>query len=106
MREPLHGVEKFSRDQFFRIDLWREHAGFNFLRTGLANLWRRLRRGLAARPARQLRVRETLALGEKRQLLIVECGDRQLLIGAAGNFLSMLAELPGEERKANAEAGE
>lgn len=42
---------------------------------------------------RQLRVSETLSLGEKRQLLIVECGDRQLLIGAAGNFLTTLAEL-------------
>jgi flagellar biogenesis protein FliO len=39
-----------------------------------------------------------LAIGEKRQLLIVECGERQLLIGAAGNFLTMLAELPQSEK--------
>ncbi len=48
---------------------------------------------LQSRPARRLRVSETLSLGEKRQLLLVECGDRQLLIGAAGNFLATLAEL-------------
>ena len=46
-----------------------------------------------SRPVRRLRVSETLSLGEKRQLLLVECGDRQLLIGAAGNFLATLAEL-------------
>jgi flagellar biogenesis protein FliO len=60
-------------------------------------LWARLRQSFLGRPLRQLRVRETLALGDKRQLLIVECGERQLLIGAAGNFLTMLAELPVAE---------
>ena len=66
-----------------------------------AGLWQRLvsasakiRLALPSRPVRRLRVQETLALGDKRQLLIVECGDRQLLIGAAGNFLTTLAELP------------
>ncbi len=49
------------------------------------------------RPARQLHVRETLAIGEKRQLLIVECGTRRMLIGVAGNFVAMLAELPALE---------
>jgi flagellar biogenesis protein FliO len=48
---------------------------------------------LRSRPARRLRVSETLSLGDKRQLLLIECGDRQLLIGAAGNFLATLAEL-------------
>ena len=45
------------------------------------------------RPSKQLRVKEALSLGEKRQLFIVECGSRQLLIGTAGNFLATLAEL-------------
>src|SRR5436305_10389037 len=65
------------------------------------SLWARLRRSFPGRPVRQLRVRETLALGDKRQLLIVECGERQLLIGAAGNFLTMLSELPGAETPQN-----
>lgn len=42
---------------------------------------------------RQLRVRETLQIGDKRQLMVVDVGERQLLIGAAGNCLTMLAEL-------------
>jgi flagellar biogenesis protein FliO len=51
---------------------------------------------------RQLRVRETLQIGEKRQLLVVDVGGRQLLIGAAGNCLTMLAELsrPGTTEQA------
>lgn len=69
-------------------------AARSFLGTGVIRLWARLQRSLPGRPARRLRIRETLALGDKRQLLIVECGERQLLIGAAGNFLTMLAELP------------
>jgi len=66
----------------------------NFLWGTVISLWACLRRSFRSRPVRRLRVRETLALGDKRQLLIVECGERQLLIGAAGNFLTMLAELP------------
>jgi flagellar biogenesis protein FliO len=45
-----------------------------------------------------LRVREALAIGEKRQLLIVQCGEKQLLIGAAGNCLTMLAELAPSDK--------
>jgi flagellar biogenesis protein FliO len=44
-------------------------------------------------PPRQLRVRETLQIGDKRQLMVVDVGERQLLIGAAGNCLTMLVEL-------------
>jgi len=61
-------------------------------------LFGRLRRAVLTGHQRQLRVRETLAIGDKRQLLIVQCGERQLLIGAAGNSLTMLAELPHPER--------
>jgi len=57
----------------------------------------RLRQNLQCGRVRQLRVLETLALGEKRQLLIVECGEKQLLIGTAGNFLIKLDELPAQE---------
>ena len=58
--------------------------------------WRR------SRPARQLGVRETLSLGEKRQLFIVQCGERQILIGAAGNFMATLAELDAPKAKEGA----
>lgn len=56
-----------------------------------------LRSALLRRTARQLQVRETLTLGEKRQLLIVQCGDKRLLIGTAGNFVVKLAELPSAQ---------
>ena len=72
--------------------------------SGWASVWHRLSRYWAVvrieRAPRQLRIRETLQLGEKRQLLVVDACGRQLLIGAAGNCLTVLAEL--EER---AEAG-
>jgi flagellar biogenesis protein FliO len=58
----------------------------------------RLRHVFPPARTRQLRVRETLALGEKRQLLIVECGEQRLLIGAAGNYMATLAELPPSEK--------
>jgi flagellar biogenesis protein FliO len=65
--------------------------------SALAALWIRLQRywRVIRTPAlaRQLRVRETLQIGDKRQLMVVEVGERQLLIGAAGNCLTMLAEL-------------
>jgi flagellar biogenesis protein FliO len=40
-----------------------------------------------------LRVTERLSLGDKRQLLVVEWGERRLLVGAAGNFLATLAQV-------------
>lgn len=72
-----------------------------FLCAQAVNFWARLQQSFHGRTVRRLRVRETLALGEKRQLLIVECGERQLLIGAAGNFLTMLTELPVAEPAGN-----
>lgn len=56
----------------------------------LGGYWSALR---VERAPRQLRVRETLPIGEKRQLLVVDVRGRQFLIGAAGNCLTMLAEL-------------
>src|SRR5437762_3097861 len=50
-------------------------------------VWQRLSRYWSVirieRAPRQLHVRETLQIGEKRQLLVVDVGERQLLIGAA-----------------------
>lgn len=71
-------------------------------RSRMAAVWQRLSQYWAVirieRVPRQLRVRETLQIGEKRQLLVVEVGERQLLIGAAGNCLTMLAELEGPSK--------
>ena len=66
----------------------------------LAGLWRAVRFSHAPK---RLRVLETLQLGEKRQLLGVAVGERELLVGAAANFLATLAELPAEEKEPDAE---
>ena len=72
--------------------------------SGIRSLYSRLQRAIPNRPQRRLRVSETLALGDKRQLLIVQYGDRQLLIGAAGNFLTTLAESPAGKIARDGEA--
>ena len=64
----------------------------------LARLWPAVR---FARPPRRLRVIETLQLGEKRQLLVVSIGNRELLIGAAPNLMATLAELKSGEKEAD-----
>jgi flagellar biogenesis protein FliO len=48
----------------------------------------------SARPARELRLCETLALGERRFLAVVEFGPRRFLIGGSGSSVVLLAQLP------------
>src|SRR5579883_3150613 len=61
---------------------------------------RTLGRGLTNRQAREMRLCETLPLGEKRFLALVMIGERKLLIGGAANSVSLLAECPsGLEKK-------
>lgn len=66
------------------------------------NVWRRPLRWLAflrhpsqLRPHRQLRLRESLALGERRFLSVVEVGDHKFLVGGTGTSLALLAVLSG-----------
>jgi flagellar biogenesis protein FliO len=47
-----------------------------------------------SRPARQLRVRETLPLGERRFLAVVEFEQQKFLIAGTGSSVSMLTVLP------------
>jgi flagellar biogenesis protein FliO len=49
------------------------------------------------RAARTLQLQETLALGEKRSLAIVCCGEERFLIGSAPGSVSLLATLPKVE---------
>jgi len=69
------------------------------LRLRLRRYWMVIR---TPTPPRQLRVRETLQIGDKRQLMVVDVGQRQLLIGAAGNCLTMLAELDQQSHREQA----
>lgn len=57
----------------------------------------------AVRAPRRLRLVESLPLGEKRCLALVEVGGRQLLIGATATSISLLDRLPGsgEEHRAD-----
>jgi len=51
-------------------------------------------RGVRVRRAeRQLRLCESLSLGEKRFLAIVQCGKQHLLIGVTGESVSLLRQL-------------
>lgn len=52
----------------------------------LCNSW-------SGRPPRQLRLCETLALGERRFLSLVELGEQRFLVGGTGSSLSLLAVL-------------
>jgi flagellar biogenesis protein FliO len=71
----------------------------------LRRLWRR--------PApRQLRLCETLALGERRFLAVIECERQKFLIGGSGSSVALLTQLAGPEaedkllRRQDGESGE
>lgn len=49
----------------------------------------------ATRRERQLRLCENLALGERRFLSVVECGQQRFLVGGSANSVAVLAELAG-----------
>jgi flagellar biogenesis protein FliO len=61
----------------------------------LKNLWQWARRAAGMRKARRLRVCETLSLGERRFLAIVEFDRQEFLVGGSGNSLELLARLNG-----------
>jgi flagellar biogenesis protein FliO len=54
--------------------------------------WFRGRKG-GRRPARQLRLCETLPLGERRFVAVIEFAQQKFLIGGTGQTLAMLAPL-------------
>jgi flagellar biogenesis protein FliO len=56
-------------------------------------VWGRARRALGPRKARRLRVRETLSLGDKRFLAVIEFDRQEFLVGGSGNSLALLARL-------------
>ena len=55
-----------------------------------------LGRSLSSHPSRQLRLRETLALGERRFIAVVEFERQKFLIAGTGTSVAMLTALPGE----------
>ncbi len=57
------------------------------------NLWHWTRRAAKARKARRLRVCETLSLGERRFVAVIEFDRQEFLVGGTGNSLELLARL-------------
>lgn len=55
----------------------------------------RLHRRWRTRSPRQLQLCESLALGERRFVAIVQCEQRRFLIGATANSVVMLTQLSG-----------
>jgi flagellar biogenesis protein FliO len=68
----------------------------NYLRRALHRL-KALGRGWGSHPSRQLRLSETLALGERRFVAVIEFEQQKFLIGGTGNSVAMLSPLPGLE---------
>lgn len=66
-------------------------------------VWKRIR-GSARRPARHLRLAETLSLGERRFVAVVEFEQARFLVGGTSGSLVLLARL--EDRGGNDRRGE
>ena len=56
-------------------------------------LWQWAGRTVKARRTRRLRVCETLSLGERRFLAVIEFDHQEFLVGGSGNSLELLARL-------------
>jgi flagellar biogenesis protein FliO len=54
------------------------------------------------RPPRALRLCESLALGERRFVAVVQFGRQRFLVGGTAASLSLLAELPAAEPEGEA----
>src|SRR5438045_3968784 len=70
----------------------------------LARLMRHSWRRWRSRPKRELRLCETLALGERRFLVVVEFGVEKFLIGTSSSTMVLLSKLKsqsaeGEEKR-------
>jgi flagellar biogenesis protein FliO len=59
----------------------------------LENLWQGIRRAVKSRKVRRLRVRETLSLGDRRFVAVIEFDRQEFLVGGSGNSLELLARL-------------
>jgi flagellar biogenesis protein FliO len=60
-------------------------------RRGLAE---RIRAWVRRRPARQLRLCESLSLGEKRVVAVLQFEGQRYLVGATGASITLLSKLP------------
>jgi flagellar biogenesis protein FliO len=61
----------------------------------LKSIWQRTWRAAKTRKTRRLRVCETLSLGERRFLAVIEFDRQEFLVGGTGSSLELLARLQG-----------
>ncbi len=66
---------------------------------GAGWLTRACSRSLTSQRSRRLRIRETVSLGEKRFLCIVQIDDKEYLIGGGTTNVSMLTRLEGKAQE-------
>lgn len=59
----------------------------------LKNIWQWSRRTVTTRKPKRLRVCETLSLGERRFLAVIEFERQEFLVGGTGSSLELLARL-------------
>jgi flagellar biogenesis protein FliO len=59
----------------------------------LRSLWQWTQRTVKVRRIRRLRVCETLSLGERRFLAVIEFDHQEFLVGGTGSSLELLARL-------------
>jgi flagellar biogenesis protein FliO len=103
--EPKTMSNQDNEDEISRKDEPRERdrmrsaGGTDMRENYLARMMRWLLargRSWGSHPSRQLRLRETLALGERRFIAVVEFERQKFLIAGTGSSVAMLAALPGE----------
>ncbi len=71
----------------------------------LMSVWSWLNRKVSVAPSRQLRVTETVSLGEKRFVAVVQVDGRKFLIGGGSSGVSLLTQLgPSIDTNATAAA--
>jgi flagellar biogenesis protein FliO len=63
------------------------------LETAFKEFWRWTQRAMRSRKTKRLRVRETLSLGERRFLAVIEFDSQEFLVGGTGSSLALLARL-------------
>ena len=67
--------------------------GKSGLKTAFKGFLRWTQRAMRSRSTRRLRVRETLSLGEKRFLAVIEFDSQEFLVGGTGSSLTLLARM-------------
>ncbi len=74
---------------------------------GFSRAWKFFSGLKVRRRERQLRLRETLPLGDRRFIAIVECRQQEFLVGCTGSSIALLTKLPADgQTEAASPAGE